>query len=104
MKPILTKFHMRIYRKDVLFSQLDKNSGCYDNLMFPFIYNGQKWKMAFIAILLQVVWQKFYNNIPWGVLYQKNNFCPNFLIWSVAMAIKRLNLRKNVKNSSTQKP
>ena len=37
-------------------SQSDKNSGCYGNLQLPLTNNGQKLKMAFIAISLQVFW------------------------------------------------
>ena len=39
------------------------------------------WKLAFIAISLQIFWQKFYRNVPWVVLYQSYKFCPNRWIW-----------------------
>ena len=32
----------------------DKNSGCYGNLQLPLTSNVEKWKMAFIAISLQI--------------------------------------------------
>ena len=60
--------------------------------------------MAFISVSLQILWQKFYTNIPWVVLYQICEFCPNCWIWLVAMAIERLNLRKNIEKLSRQKP
>ena len=56
-----------------------------------------KWKLAVIAISLQIFWQKNYRSIPWKVLYQTYHFCPNLLIWFVAMATERLNLWKNIK-------
>ena len=40
----------------------------------------EKWKLRFIAISLQIFWQKFYRNVPWVVLYQAYKFCPNH--WS----------------------
>ena len=60
--------------------------------------------MAFIAISVQIFWQKFYRNVPWLVLYQPYEFCPNRWIWLVAMATETLNLRKNIQESSPQKP
>ena len=36
--------------------------------------------------------------------YEVYEFCPNCWIWLVAMATKNLNLRKNIKKSSPQKP
>ena len=50
--------------------------------------------MAFTAISLQIFWQKFYGNVPWEVLYQPYEFCPNRWIWLVAMVTETLNLRK----------
>ena len=50
--------------------------------------------MAFIAISLQIFWQKFYRNVPWVVFYQPYEFCPNRWIWLVAMATETLNFRK----------
>ena len=81
-------------------SKSDKNYGCYGNLQLPLIYNGEKLKMSFIAISPQVHWQKIYRNIPWVVLYQKYNFCPNLWTWLVATATESLNLRKNIQKSS----
>ena len=49
-------------------------------------YKGKKWKLTFIAISLQIVWQKFYRNAPWVVLYQT---------WILS---KPLNLRINARN------
>ena len=38
--------------------------------------------MAFIAMIsLQIFWQKFHRNVPWAVLYQPYEFCPNRWIW-----------------------
>ena len=55
-------------------SQVDKNSGCYGNLQLPLTYNGGKWKFAFIAISMQIFWQKFYRNVPWVVTHQTYAF------------------------------
>ena len=54
-----------------------KHFGCYDNLSFPYTYNG---KLAFISVLLQIFWQKFYRNVPGVVLYKPYEFCPKSLI------------------------
>ena len=40
---------------------------------------------------------KFYRNVPWVVLFEAYEFCPNCWIWLVTMATERLNLRKNIK-------
>ena len=50
--------------------------------------------MAFISVLLQIFWQKFYWNVSWVVLYQPYDFFPNHWFWSVAMATERLNFRE----------
>ena len=47
--------------------------------------------MAFISVLLQIFWQKFYWNVSGVVLYQPNEFCPNHWFWLVAVATERLN-------------
>ena len=104
MKPILTDFTYSIYRRGerimafffffLFSSQSDKNSGCYGNLQLPLTYNRRKEKLLFIAISLQVFWQKFYRNIPCVVLYKTYHFCPNLWIWLVAMATKILHLWK----------
>ena len=47
--------------------------------------------MAFISVLLQIFWQKFYWNVSGVVLYQSYEFCPNHWFWLVAVATKRLN-------------
>ena len=57
----------------------------------------EKWKLRFIAISLQIFWQKFYRNVPWVVLYKTYEFCPNRWIWLVVMATTRINSRKNIK-------
>ena len=49
--------------------------------------------MAFISVLLQIFWQKFYRNVFGVVLYQPHEFCPNRWFWLVAMATERLNFR-----------
>ena len=46
--------------------------------------------MAFISVLLQMFWKKFYRNVSWVVLYQPYEFCPNRWFWLVAMAMERL--------------
>ena len=38
--------------------------------LFAMTYDLKKWKLAFTAILLQILWQKFYTNVPWVVLYK----------------------------------
>ena len=58
------------------------------------VYNGNKWKLAFTAISVQIFWQHFYRNVPWVVLYQTYLFGSNLLIWLVTMATKRQNLWK----------
>ena len=52
----------------------------------------EEWKLRFIAISLQIFWQKFYGNVPWVVLYQTFEFCPNCWIRLVDMATERINL------------
>ena len=47
---------------------LRKHIGCYGN--FKFDLQWEKWNLRFIAISLQIFWQKFYRNICWVVLYQ----------------------------------
>ena len=49
--------------------------------------------MAFISVLLQIFWQKFYWNVLGVVLYQPYEFCPNCWFWLVAAATERLNFR-----------
>ena len=59
----------------------------------------EKWKLAFISVLLQIFWQKFYRNVPGLVLYQPYEFCQNHWFWLVAMATERLNFwKKKFKN------
>ena len=48
--------------------------------------------MAFISVLLQIFWQKFYRNVSRVVFYQPYEFCPNWF-WLVAMSTERLNFR-----------
>ena len=50
--------------------------------------------MAFISVLLQIFWKKFYRNVSGVVLYQPYEFCPNRWFWLVAKATKRLNFQK----------
>ena len=76
---------------------------------FSFAYNG-KWKLAFIAISLQIFWQEFYRNVPWVVLYQTYYFCPNLWIFLIkkiiaSEAIKGIKLKfhRNVHNLSLYK-
>ena len=57
-------------------------------------FNVKKWKLAFISVLLQIFWQKFYRNVPGEVLYKGYEFCPNCWFWLVAMATEMLNFRK----------
>ena len=60
----------------------------------------EKWKLRFFAITLQIFWQQFYRNVPWVVLYQTYEFCPNRWIWLVVMATERINWWRNIKKSS----
>ena len=62
------------------------------------VLQREKWNLRFIAISLQIFWQKFYRNICWVVLHQAYHFSPNLSIWLVVMATERLNLRKKNKN------
>ena len=54
----------------------------------------EKWKLRFIAISLQVFWQKFYRNVPGVVLYKSYEFCPNHWFRLVAMVIEIVNFQK----------
>ena len=71
--------------------------------LFPLTYNGKSEKKH-LLLSQQIFWQRFYRHIPWVVLYETYEFCPNRWIWLVAMATKRINSRKNIKKSSPQKP
>ena len=63
----------------------------------------EKWKLRFIAISLQIFWQKFYRNVCWVALNQAYHFKLNLWIWLVTMATERLNLqKKNIKRSTPQ--
>ena len=72
-------------------------------LLLPLTYKGEKWKLAFTAVSLQIFWQKFYRNVPWVVLYKTYLFYCKLLIWLVAMATRRQNLRKDIKKTTPQK-
>ena len=61
------------------------NFGCYGNYKFLKTYYRKKWKLAFIAISLQIVWRKLFGNVCWVVLRQTYSFYPNLSIWLVAM-------------------
>ena len=50
--------------------------------------------MAFISVLLQIFWKKFYRNVPGVVLYQPYELCQNHWFWLIAMPTERLNFRK----------
>ena len=54
----------------------------------------EKRKLRFIAISLQIFWQKFYRNVPGVVLYKPYEICPNCWFWLVAMATEMLNFRR----------
>ena len=69
-----------------------KHFGCYGNLKFPLTYN-RKGKLRFIAIPLQIFWQKFYKHVCWVVLHQAYRFSPNLSIWLFAIATELLTLR-----------
>ena len=64
--------------------------------------------MAFISVLLQIFWKKFYRNVSGVVLYQPYEFCPNRWFWLVTMTTKRLNFhthkKKTLQTSASQKP
>ena len=61
-----------------------------------------KWKSAFIAISLPIFDWKLFRNVCWVGLYQTYIFCPNFPIWFVFEATKRLNLRNILKINSSE--
>ena len=63
-----------------------------------------KVEIGIYCCLTADIWQKFYRNVPWVVLYETYEFCPNRWIWLVAMVTGRLNLQKNIQKSSPQKP
>ena len=54
----------------------------------------EKWKLAFISVLPQIFWPKFYRDVSGVVLYKPYEFCPNCWFWLVAMATEMLNFRK----------
>ena len=57
------------------------------------------------CLKLQIFWYFFlYRHVPWVVLYEPYEFCPNRWIWLVSMATLRVNFRKSIKKSSPQKP
>ena len=71
---------------------------CYGNMKFPLTY-CEKWKLASVAISLQIFWQKFYRKVPWLVLYQTYHFCPNLWIKMIGCQGNRKDLfTKNIKN------
>ena len=63
-----------------------------------------KGKIGIYCYVIADILTNIYKNVPWVVLYQAYHFCLDLLIWFVAMATKRLNLWKNIKKSSPQKP
>ena len=63
----------------------------------------RKVRIEIYCYLIADIWQKFYRNVPWVVLYQTYEFCPNRWIGLVAMATKRQNLRKHIQKSTPQK-
>ena len=73
-----------------ILSKLLNLIGCHGNRKDKW----EKWKLAFIAISLQIFWQRFYRDVPQVVLYQTYEFCPNCWIWLVAMAAKGINWQK----------
>ena len=69
---------------------------CHGNLKVSIDFKWEKWKLAFISVLLQIFWQKFYRNVPGVVLYKPYEFCPNCWFWLVAMATEMFNFRKKI--------
>ena len=67
----------------------------------------EKWKLRFIAISLQIFWQKFYRNVCWVVLHQAYHFSPNLSICLVALigchGNRKVKFVKNIKKSTPQK-
>ena len=96
--PIRTKFQYSIYRPGeqiiVFFVPIGLELWLLWQLIVAIDLQWEKWKLAFIAISLQIFWQKFCRNVPWVTLYQQYEFCPNCWIWLVAMATETLNLWK----------
>ena len=39
------------------------------SVQLPLTYKVEKWKLALIAVSLQIYWQTFHRNVPWVVLY-----------------------------------
>ena len=50
--------------------------------------------MALTAKPLQIFWQNFYRNVPWVVLYQKDDFSAQCSFWLVAMGTKMQKIEK----------
>ena len=59
-----------------------------------FIVAARVVSLAFISVFLQIIWQKFYRNVPGVVLYQPYEFCENRWLWLVAMPTERLSFRE----------
>ena len=68
-------------KKNVFLLPLFKHFGCYGNLKVSIDLQLEKWKLNFIAISLQIFWQKFYGNVCWVVLHQTYHFSPNLSRW-----------------------
>ena len=67
-------------------------------LKFSIDLQWEKWKLRFIAISLQIFWQKFYRNVLGVVLYKPYEFCQNHWFRWVAMATEMFNFRKKYSN------
>ena len=54
---------------------------CYGNLKFPLTYNreSENWPLL-------LFWPTVCRNVPWIVLFQTYQFCPNLWIWLVAVS------------------
>ena len=58
----------------------------------------EKWKLAIIAISLQIFWEKFYRNVSWVVLYQTYTFTKTLNLIGCQGYQKSKFLKKYIKN------
>ena len=76
-----------------------KHFGCYCNLKVSIDLQWEKWKLRFIAISLQIFWQKFYRNVPGIVLYKPYEFVQivdfDWLPWQPKCLIFKNNIQKS---------
>ena len=54
----------------------------------------EKWKLRFIAISLQIFWQKFCRNVCWVVLHQAYHFRPNLSVYCLPIGNRNVKFPK----------